>query len=187
MDIKYSDGNVAKRQKIEEYCVGASTPSCIELVLFNTDSLFKIASYLHAVDLLNLALTCKRFGMAAESNDSLSLIEETSRRIVQDISTEERPKIEGESWLANYHYLRSVVIFDHLLHAEYEEGNRSCFSGDNVAPSLPNNAIKWPTGFSNNIMKRGKHYVSFDKSDNGVFLAGIMRLGKCNKRHTVTL
>ena len=43
--------NVAKRQKIEEF------KSCMESVLFNSDSLFKIASYLPADDLLNLALT----------------------------------------------------------------------------------------------------------------------------------
>ena len=40
--------NVAKRQKVEE-CT-----SCMELVLFNSDSLFKIASYLPADGLLNL-------------------------------------------------------------------------------------------------------------------------------------
>ena len=43
--------NVAKRQKIEEF------KSCMESVLFNSDSLFKIASYLPADGLLNLALT----------------------------------------------------------------------------------------------------------------------------------
>ena len=108
-DMKSSYCNVAKRQKKNDTKDGASTTSCvscIELVLFNIDSLFKISSYLHAVDLLNLELTCKRFGMAAESNYSLSLIEETTRRIVQDITTEERPRNEGESWLGIYHYLR---------------------------------------------------------------------------------
>ena len=80
--------NVAKRQKVEE-CT-----SCMELVLFNSDSLFKIASYLPADGLLNLALTCRRFGIAptrsSEFGDySLSLIEETARRVVQDIVTED--------------------------------------------------------------------------------------------------
>ena len=79
MDMKSSDCNVAKRQKIEPCTLtkqGASSQtSCIDLVLFNTDSLFKIASYLPATDLLNLALSCRRYGMAAEGDDSLSLIE----------------------------------------------------------------------------------------------------------------
>ena len=43
--------DIAKRQKTEE-CT-----SCVESVLFNSDSLFKIASYLPAEGLLNLALT----------------------------------------------------------------------------------------------------------------------------------
>ena len=73
-------------QKIEE-CT-----SCMESVMFNSDSLFKIASYLPADGLLNLALTCRRFGVEPlpESDDgsSLSLIEETARRIVHDVPTE---------------------------------------------------------------------------------------------------
>ena len=69
--------NIAKRQKTEE-CT-----SCMECVMFNIDSLFKIASYLPADGLLNLALTCRRFGIG---DDSLSLVEETARRIVQDVA-----------------------------------------------------------------------------------------------------
>lgn len=115
--MKSSDCNVAKRQKIKSASTkqGASTTSCIELVLFNSDSLFKIASYLPATDLLHLSLTCRRYGMAASGDnnsigdDSLSLIEVTARRIVQDVTTEERPRSEGESWLANYHYLRLLL------------------------------------------------------------------------------
>ena len=182
MDMKSSDCNFAKRQKIEE---GASTPkqgasqtSCIELVLFNSDSLFKIASYLPATDLLNLALTCKRFGVAAESDnnvsgdESLSLIEETARKIVQEIiitTGEERPRNEGESWLANYHYLQSVVVFDQLNsdNFEYVEGNKSCI---NINSSV------LATAFSNNIMKTGRHFVSFDASTR-FFFVGAMRPG----------
>ena len=63
---------VAKRQKTEE-CT-----SSVESIMFNSDSLFKIASYLPADGLLNLALTCRRFGIG--DGDSLSLVEETARR-----------------------------------------------------------------------------------------------------------
>ena len=187
MDMKSSDCNVAKRQKIIEEGAstskqGASSTSCIELVLFNRDSLFKITSYLPATDLLSLALTCKRFGVAAESDnndsgdESLSLIEVTARRIVQDITIttgEERPRNEGESWLANYHYLRSVVIFDQFVGGfEYVEGNRSCI---NISASV------LATALSNNIMATGRHYVSFDASTYFV-LVGVMRPGKMINR-----
>ena len=114
--------NVAKRQKTEE-CT-----SCMESVLFNSDSLFKIASYLPSAGLLNLALTCRRFGIAQSRSDvsgggnSLSLIEETARRIVQDIATDEEmaalPCYDGGNWLCKYNYLqlsRKPLTFDRLL------------------------------------------------------------------------
>ena len=44
--------------------------------------------------LLNLALTCTRFSIGG--NDSLSLVEETARRIVNDIATvEEKNALPG--------------------------------------------------------------------------------------------
>jgi len=163
-----------------------TTCTCIELVLFNSDSLFKIASYLPAVDLLNLALTCRRYSVS-ESNNSLSLIEETARRIVQDIAIvtgEERLKIEAtntvktrsqrknemnrECWLASYHYLQYGVIFDQM-HANFEYvGNKS---------RRRSSGSGWNTAFSNNVMKTGRHYVSFDASANRGFLVGVMRPG----------
>ena len=168
--MKSSDCNVAKRQKINDTKQSASPTSCIELVLFNSDSLFKIASYLSATDLLNLALTCRRYGMAAESDDDISLIEDITRQIVQDITIttgEERPKIDGESWLANYHYLRSIVIFDQFnANFEYVEG-KSC---------IRSTIAVCASAITNNIMKAGKHYVSFDASDH-FFLVGVMRPG----------
>jgi len=157
-----------------------------ESVLFNSDSLFKIASYLPATDILSLALTCKRFGVAAESDDnvsisddSLSLIEETARRIVQDVTTEERPRNGGESWLANYHYLQSVVNFDQMhVNIEYVNNiDKSC---------IRSSGNSWATAFSNNVMKTGRNYVSFDVSKYD-FLAGVMRPGTLlNRTETVS-
>ena len=92
--------NVAKRQKTEEFT------SCMESVLFNSDSFFKIASYLPADGLLNLALTCTRFGVAPvlDGDDSSSLVEETARRIVDDIATNEEknalPGYDEDNWLS---------------------------------------------------------------------------------------
>ena len=90
-----------KRQKVEE------TKSYKEEVLFNSDTLSKIISYLPSVDVLNLALTSKRFGIL--NNDELSVIKKSTHIAVHDTATEEQlavllPHYEGESSSADYHY-----------------------------------------------------------------------------------
>ena len=94
--------NVGKRQKTEE-CT-----SCMESVLFNSDSLFKIASYLLADDLLNLALTCRRFGIG--DDDSLSLVEETARRIVHGVATNEETAALSGYDEDNFNWLYKYII-----------------------------------------------------------------------------
>ena len=127
--------SVVKRQKTEE------CKPCMELVMFNSDSLFKIASYLPADGLLSLALTCRRFGVRPTrsssgegDSDSLSLVEETARRIVHDVATEEQmnalPNYDGDNWLSKYDYLQLLnepLQFDQLVgqQIEYVEGNKS--------------------------------------------------------------
>ena len=170
--------NVAKRQKVEE-CT-----SCVESVMFNSDSLFKIASYLPAEGLLNLALTCRRFGAqtrsSGEGDNNLSLIEETARKIVHDVATNEQrnalPCYDGCNWLSKYNYLQTLrepLTFDQLVgQFSYVDGNKSCV----------NSASDWATAFSNNIMMAGKHYASFEVSREETswrhFLVGVMRPGE---------
>ena len=168
--------NIAKRQKVEE-CT-----SYVESVLFNSDSLFKIASYLPADGFFNLALTCRRFGVAParrdEGDSRLSLVEETARRIVHDVATEEQrnalPRYDGYNWLSKYNYLQLLqapLQFDQLVgqQIEYVDGNKSCVQG----PS--------DTAFSNNIMMAGKHYASFEcYGDDGLFV-GVMRPGEARQ------
>ena len=125
--------SVAKRQKVEE-CT-----SCMESVLFNSDSLFKIASYLPADGLLNLALTCRRFGIAplpdSKGDSSLSLVEETACRVVNDIATEEEknalPGYDEDNWLCKYNYLQSLRVpltFDQVAESiDYVEGNENTY------------------------------------------------------------
>ena len=171
--------NIAKRQKVEE-CT-----SYVESVLFNSDSLFKIASYLPADGFFNLALTCRRFGVAParrdEGDSRLSLVEETARRIVHDVATEEQmsalPRYDGYNWLSKYNYLQLLqmpLTFDQLVgQISYVEGNKS---------RVTNNDKSWVTAFSNNIMMAGKHYVSFEASRSlqrtPHFLVGVMRPGE---------
>ena len=127
-------------------------------VLFNSDSLFKIASYLPADALLSLALTCRRFGIG--DDHILSLVEETARRIVHDIATEEQknalPRYDGDNWLSKYNYLlqslRVPLTFDQLVGPiEYVDGNKSHVTN--------NGSFGMATAFSNNIMMSGNHYV----------------------------
>ena len=171
--------HVAKRQRVEE-CT-----SCMESVLFNSDSLFKIASYLPADGLINLALTCTRFGVGG-GDSSLSLVEETARRIVHDVATEEEmatfPNYDEDNWLSKYNYLQSLrapLTFDQLLgqQIEYVDGNKSRVAYDN-------NSYMMAIAFSNNIMMAGKHYVSFEVyRENGRpnLLVGVMRPGEAGQ------
>ena len=145
-----------KEVKVQE------TVTCKDAVLFNSDTLSKVISYLPSIDLLNLTLTCTRFS-ASKCIIKPSLIEESACLAVHDIATEEQlaalPHYEGESSLADYHYLqllRAPLTFDQLVNAEYVNGDKSCairqFNGDDYHIA---------TAFSNNMMRAGKHYVSF--------------------------
>ena len=168
-----------KRQKVEE------TTSYKEEILFNSDTLSKIISYLPSDDVLYLALTSKRFGIS--SDDELSVIKKSTHIAVHDIATEEQlaalPHYECESSLADYHYLqlmRAPLVFDQLTGgAEYaNSGDKSC---------VTNKTYEWGTAFSNNILRAGKHYVAFEVSstkredDDIGALVGVMRPGKANQ------
>ena len=153
----------------------------MELALFNSDILLKIATYLPVDGLRQLSLTCRRLGIGCD--DSLSLIEETARRVVQDIATEEEmaalPAYDRDNWLCKYNFLLSVRIplaFDQLVGpVDYVDGNKNRVSKGHV---------DWPsaTAFSNNIMMAGKHYVSFETcftNNRGIGLfVGVMRPGE---------
>jgi len=183
-----------KKQKVEGSII------CKEEVLFNSDTLSKVISYLPSVDVLNLALTCKRFGVS--SNDDDSIIKESARIAVQDIATEEQlaalPHYDGESSLADYHYLqllRAPLTFDQLVHdTEYvNKDDKTCVklsdsSDDEYYDWLSTNRRSdWGTAFSNNILRAGKHYVTFEACslpDSQVrvsVLAGVMRPGQANE------
>jgi len=154
--------------------------TCKEEVLFNTDTLSKIISYLPSVDLLSLALTSKRFGASNTNNDSI--IKESTRIVIQDIITNEQlaalPHYDGESSLADYHYLQLMIAplaFDQLVGTEYvNEEDKSCVRSVNIA---------WGTAFSNNVLRAGKHYVSFTSNCNtsaNFIMVGVMRPGQAN-------
>jgi len=152
-----------------------------EGVLFNTDTLSKITSYLPSSDLLNLGLTSKRFSAPFQSNnDKPSLIEESARIAVQDIATEEQlavlPYYQGSSSLEVNHHLqllRGPLTFDQLIGADYAENkDKSCVCFSPIRsiesysrPSHPRYMemdYLHGTAFSNNIVIGGKHYAIFE-------------------------
>ena len=165
-------------QKVNET---SSTNNCKDEVLFNSDTLSKITSYIPSIDLLNLALTSKRFGISSEGGE-ISLIEESAHIAVNEIATEEQlaalPHYEGESSLADYHYLqliREPLTFDQLVGGvDYVNTNdKSCVMySDN-----------YPTAFSNNILRAGKHYVTFTSLGDSISLmVGVIRPGQANQK-----
>jgi len=161
---------------------GDSTTTYKEEVLFNSDTLSKVISYLPSIDLLNLALTCSRFGIS--DDDEQSVIKKSAHILVQDIATEEQlaalPHYNGESSLADYHYLqlmREPLLFDQLVGAaEYvNSGDKSCIASNRT----------YSTAISNNTMRAGKHYVTFSigagNADTGCSSIGVMRPGQVNQ------
>ena len=157
---------------------------CIE-VLFYIDTLSKIISYLPPVDLVKLTLVCKRFSNAS-NKAKLTLIENSARIAVHDIATEEQlAALDGKNSLADYYYLqllREPLMFDQLVgRAEYVNIN------DKSCVSVTDSGGYWGTAFSNNVLRAGKHYVTFTprrQSANGVIrlVAGVMRQGQANQK-----
>ena len=167
-------GHSMTKQKVDD-----STIPYEEEVLFNSDTLSKIISYIPSIDVLSLALTCKRFGVLFDTVDD-SIIKESARIAVQDIATEEElatlPYYDGENALTNYHYLqfmRGPLMFDQLVNAKYlNEEDKTCVLHSGVGG--------WATAISNNILRAGKHYVTFETYNMSVQI-GVMRPGKANQ------
>jgi len=170
-----------KKQKVKD---STSTTTCTEDLIFNSDILPKIISYLPSIDVLNLAITCKRFGIS--DNDKTSSLIETSASIaVQDFATDELlgalPNYDGEGSLADYHYLqllKAPLTFDQLVGgAVYVNSEDKSY----VTRYIPFGY--WGTAFSNNILRAGKHYVTFEitMGNSGSFWLGVMRPGQANE------
>ena len=101
----------------------------IPLLFSNVDGiLYPVVSFLDSKDIFNLALICKRCGIADE-NHRWSLAEELARRLIQESSSESELKALprylcpnphcdcGESWihlLRELELLRSPLTFDQM-------------------------------------------------------------------------
>ena len=181
---------------------------------FTDDTVVALASFLSPHDMLSLALTCKRFGdkhgtdkkrsatrgestrEVKQKTESLSLMEVAARTVLQTKWTDGEknalPRHENESWIGIYQeflkLFRTPLQFDKLVGYNYDEDT------DKTKVSTILDSWSDVTAICSNIMRSGKHSVSFQVTDNdpetnGGIACGIMRpttkditsLDRCNR------
>ena len=166
---------------------------------FTDDTVVALASFLSPLDMLSLALTCKRFGdkngtdkkqsvARHESSrevrqriDTMSLMEVAARTVIFALATEDErnalTRNEDESWIGLYHeflkLFRLPLQFDKLVgdNVEYVDSDDKTI--------VFTSGVVIGTAICTNIMRAGKHFVSFQVNDNNPtkygILCGIMR------------
>jgi len=163
---------------------------------FTDDTVVALASFLSPRDMLSLAFTCKRFGdkngtdreentreVRQRTESIISLMEVTARTVLHNKWTDEEknalPRRGDESWIGIYQefllMFRLPLQFDKLV----GDGIHYISNTDKtrVDSSMCRNCV---TAICTNIMRAGKHYVSFQVNDddspasNGIH-CGIMR------------
>ena len=126
---------------------------------FSNDIVIRFASYLCSRDLVNLSLTCRRFG--SSKVDGLSLAETTARQIICNAKEDERnalPKLADQTYIEVYselEQLRAPRIFDQLIGKEisYVDDDKSLVECSTQYTSS--------TAICDHVMRAGKHYVTF--------------------------
>ena len=171
---------------------------------FTDDTVVALASFLSPHDMLSLSLTCKRFGEkhgmdkkqsadrrestreVKQKTETLSLMEVAARTVLHTKWTDEErnalPRRGDESWIGIYNdfllMFRLPLQFDKVVgnRIDYVEGS----SKTKVCTNDDNESERHGTAICQNIMRSGKHYVSFqvnddDPSENLGITCGIMR------------
>jgi hypothetical protein len=126
---------------------------------FNNDIVIRFASYLCSRDLVNLSLTCRRFG---SNVDGSSLMEDTAKQLVCNAKQDERdalPRMADQSYIELYselEQLRAPRIFDQLIGEDlyYGNNNKSHVKCDSRYDSTC-------TALCDHVMRAGKHYAKF--------------------------
>ena len=171
---------------------------------FTDDTVVALASFLSPHDMLSLALTCKRFGdkhgmdkkqsaargentrNVKQKTENKSLMEVAARTVLLSILTDEEKnalrKSENKSWIGLYQeflkLFRLPLQFDKLV--------GECIAYDESTDKTKVNEITkvgvqstYNTAICNNIMRAGKHRVSFNidnpSANNVGITCGIMR------------
>jgi len=169
---------------------------------FTDDTVVALASFLSPHDMLSLALSCKRFGdkhglggkrsaARGESTrevkqriETISLMEIAARTVLYNKWTEEEenalPRRGDESWIGIYNeflvVFRLPLQFDKLVGecVEYVDN-----SDKTKVCSIRGDRLLSSTAICSNIMRAGKHSVSFDFTNDGdrrsYGICGIMR------------
>jgi len=141
----------------------------------DNDIVVRFAPYLCSRDLVNLSLTCRRFG--SSNGDGLSLMEDTARQIMSNAEKEERdalPRMANQTYIELYSKLlkhREPRIFDQLIgeglsYVNDDDKSHIKFAGNGI-PNTTHTAI------SNYVMRAGKHYATFIKEGDYSFLYGM--------------
>jgi len=87
----------------------------------DNDIVIRFASYLCSKDIVNLSLTCRRFGSCQLHDMGLSLMEDTAYQIIFNAKEDERdalPKLADQSYIELYSELeqyRAPRKFDQLI------------------------------------------------------------------------
>ena len=133
---------------------------------FSNDIAIRFASYLCPRDLVNLALTCRRFG--SKNVDGLSLVGYTVQQIISDAQQDERealPKMADQSYIELYVELekyRGPRVFDQLI-----GGAVSYVADDNKSHvKFDVEYLDSSTAICNHVMRAGRHYVTFTREGN---------------------
>ena len=165
---------------------------------FTDDTVVALASFLSPHDMLNLSLTCKRFGNkhgtdkkrsadrgessreVRQKTESISLMEVAARTVLHNKWTDHEknalPRSGDESWIGIYQeflkLFRLPLQFDKLV------GQCIDYVGSSDKTTVCSTGHHTGTAICSNIMRVGKHSVSFNvinQSGASGILIGIMR------------
>jgi len=165
---------------------------------FTDDTVVALASFLSPCDMLNLALTCKRFGdrngttTNTDKNDrrieervlevrqkveNISLMENAARTLLHTKWTDEEknalPRRGEESWIGLYQEF--LLVFRLPLQFDKLVGRGINYVDSSDKTKVCSNVGVPGTAICSNIMRSGKHSVSFQVNGNIGVLFGIMR------------
>ena len=106
-DTKHHTSNIKSAQKMMDS--------------FNNDIVIRFASYLTSQDLVNLSLTCRKFGSSQLHDSGSSLMEDTAHQIMCYAKEDERdvlPKKANQTYIELYSELEKIReprVFDQLI------------------------------------------------------------------------
>jgi len=132
---------------------------------FSNDIVIRFASYLSSQDLVNLSLTCRKFGSSQLHDTGSSLMEDTAHQIICNAKDHERdalPRMANQTYLELYselEKLRAPRVFDQLIgdRISYVDNDKS----HTKYTKKERNYLRPNTAICNHVMRAGRHYATF--------------------------